>query len=166
MSATGASSAGVSLNMLGVNTGASRRKLLGSVEFSAMAYSANLAAIIALNITLHSAVSNGSLTAALVRAGINATGVELPVPPDAGAQFHVQVQCPDGAVGTDGSPLPSAAEMLQRTSPGALDASTQLLADIAAVGLGVISRMAVTLSPILGALSPRCVCLAVTRRMA
>ena len=166
LSATGASSAGVSLNMLSVNMDASRRKLLGTVEFTAMAYSASLAAVLSMNTTLYSAVSDGSLTAALVTAGVNATGVELPVPTDAGAQFHVQVQCPDSAVGTDGTPRPSAAARLRRASAGALDASTQLLPDIAAVGLGVISHAAVTLSPILGAHSRVVYCLAVTRRMA
>ena len=155
MAATGSSTANVSLSMVGVNTGGARRRLLGSVEYTARAYSASLANLLVMNSTLNAVVSNGSLAATLVTAGVNTTGVQLPVQPLAGVQLHVAVKCPDGGIAGDGTLLPNVTTMVQRTSAGTLDSSASLLSDFSSAGLGVISGVSVSLTPVIGALLSR-----------
>ncbi len=104
-----------------------------------------------LNATLQSAIANGSLTAALQAAGVNTTGAELPVPPVVGAQLHVIVQCPDGAVGANATLLPNVTTMLTNVAPGVLDASPLLLDNASDLGLGNISGVVVSLTAIVGA---------------
>ncbi len=141
----------VPLRILGVNAGGARRRLL-SVEITALAYSDHLTAVEAFNDTLLAVIVDGSLTTALQAAGVNTTGAELPVAPVSGAQFRVAIQCPDGGLDANGTSLPNATTMLQLVSPGTLDASPALHADLRAVGMGEITSVAVTLMPILGAL--------------
>jgi hypothetical protein len=140
----------VPLRILGVNAGGARRRLL-SVEITALAYSDNMTAVAAFNDTLLAVIDDGSLTTALQAAGVNTTGAELPVAPVSGAQFNVAIQCPDGGLDANGTSLPNATTMLQLVSPGALDASPTLLDNLTAAGLGNVTGVVVSLTPIVGA---------------
>ncbi len=151
--ATGASGRGVALQVLGVSTGGGRRLL--AVEARVQAFSATITGVLQMNATLAEVVSDGTLTTALQAAGVNTTGAELPVPPRLGAQFHLALQCPDGAVDGNGTLLPNAAAttMLERLSPAALGASASLLGDFNMVGLGNIASVGVSLLATIGALA-------------
>ena len=156
LTATRASSQGISLQMQGVNAGGARRRLL-SVEATTLAYGSNLTAMNALNATLISVVQNGTLVATLQAAGVNATGTVLPVVPLPGVQLHLAFQCPVGALGGNGTLLPNVTSMLQIVSPGGvLDTSATLFANLSAI-VGVTS-VAITLAPIIGALQPTATC--------
>jgi hypothetical protein len=124
------------------------------VEATALASGANVSDVRAFNVTLFSVVADGSLTLALQAAGVNTTGAVLPVPPALGLQLNLAIQCPAGAVdATTGALLANTSTMLRSVSPGgALDASASLLANISARGgLGNISSVVVSLTPIVGA---------------
>jgi hypothetical protein len=138
------------LQVLGVNAGGARRRLL-AVEATALAYSANFSDVLTFNATLFSVIGNGSLTLALQAAGVNTTDVALSVPPVTGVQLNLAIVCPAGAVDANGTALPDAATMVQSVSPGMLDASSSLLGNLSSTGLGDISSVVVSLSPTVGA---------------
>ena len=145
---TGGGLPDVSLQTRGIMSGgtAQLRRLLATTEVAALATSANLADMLAVNATLVQAIDNGTLTRALNAVGVNTTGAALPVLPLTGAQFHFAILCPEGAAGS--TPLPGASDVIAAVSPGALDASATLINDFNAIGLGVISSVSVTLTPI------------------
>lgn len=144
----------VAMQLRGVTSVNTMRRLLSIAEVTFSSSSSNLAGILNLNATLNAAVNNGTLASALVAAGVNSTGVQLPVPTLAGAQFHFAIQCPDGVTDANGATLPNVTTMLQAVMPGQLETSAQLFTDFNASGVGVLSKVAVTLSPIVVMPSP------------
>ena len=130
---------GMSLQVVGINSGSSRRRLL-VLEATVLGFSANRSHVVSFNSSLAGAFNSGALTASLRAVGINTTGASLPVPPQSGLQFGVSILCPSGNVDA----------ALQAVSPGALDASPTLLADLNNAGIGSITGARVTLAPIVG----------------
>ena len=151
----GAAGSSIALQIVSVNSTESgrRRTLLATATdaYTLFAFGGSLASVTNFNASLYDSVDSGQLAASLQAAGENVTSVELLLPAAMGVQFGVTVACPDDATGADGVALPTVTDMMQRVAPGVLDASSTLVEDLSVAGMGPVSFVAVTLTPIEGA---------------
>ena len=154
MQASGAAAGAVSLQVVSANSPDTRRRRLSTAAtdaYTLFASGSSLASVTSFNASLYDSVDSGQLAASLQSAGDNVTAVELLLPAAMGVQFGVMVACPDNGTGADGVALPTVTDIIQRVAPGVFDVSNTLVEDLSAAGMGPVSRVAVTLTPIEGA---------------
>jgi hypothetical protein len=157
-SAAGAHAGNTTLEVLGTNTVTTRRRLQSSpiMEVTVLAASSSLTTVQYFNATLQSALSNGSLSAALQASGVIGGAVALAVAHQTGLQFHFVIACASDVDLEEGSALPSATTLFAAVSQGTLAAQPAFLADVNAAGLGsTITSLTVSRQPIIGALAVR-----------
>jgi hypothetical protein len=158
-SATGALARNTTLEVLGVNTVTTRRRRLlqssPTLEVTVLAASASLTTAQSFNATLQSAMSNGSLTAALQASGVNSSAVSLAVAHQTGLHFHFVIACAPG-LDADGAARPSATTLFAAVSQGTIATQAGFLADVNAAGLpGTVTSLVVSRLPIIGAYTAR-----------
>ena len=135
----------VTVQVNGITVVPVRRRRLSAAETTVtlLAYSTDWSRMPAFNASLYATAANGSLTTALVAAGVGTSGAALAAPPLSCAQFGVAVQCPPGTL--------DSAQVLRSMQPSALAASASLLDSLNSAGMGNITAFAVSQSPIVGA---------------
>jgi hypothetical protein len=146
---------GTVVQVFAMNVHSNRRRLQQQQAYAealVMAFNTDMSAVADFNDTVVLAAANGTLTVAMIAAGVRASSANVAAPPSTGAQFHFAIQCAPLPGVTSG--VPSTTAVLQAVSPAGLYASTGFLTDLNAAGLGTITSMFVSQAAVAGAFAP------------
>jgi hypothetical protein len=145
---------GTIVQVFAMNMHSNRRRLQQQQAYAealVMVSNTDMSAVAEFNATVVLAAANGTLTVAMLAAGVPTTSATVAAPPSTGAQFHFAIRCAPlpGVV----SGVPDTTAVLQAVSPDGLYSINGFLADLSAAGLGTINSIIVSQAAIAGAFS-------------